>query len=363
MTILYLFLLVLSILIAAFGWTQKLNKLNAPFSWFFIYVFSIFIGFRSRYSGVDTNSYFNYFLDIKAGIKPYFTFEPGFTYFTQLMTKIASVEVYIFILSATQLLCIYLSAKLLNIKNKLTAVVAFISFVPGLDMLTNGLRGGFALILGLVLLVATVINHNRFAFINIFPAFFHASYTIITIVTLFVKRFSGQQMNLFIFVSSLLFFAIWLVVNPVAIIGFFESLNKDANSLGRIGRLVRYLIIEKELMSFSVKLYFIVLSLLFSFLYFFTLRYNSSAKSDEVLTRMAFIALSIQFIYALFSFSQYSYRFMFLAFPLQILIFSYIIDKYFYGMMRSLIIIAICFLGLITTYSTKSFSQFNLLSL
>lgn len=363
MTIFYILLLVLALLISGFGWSKKLYKLNAPFSWFFLYTFSVLIGFRSKYSGVDTKSYFNYFLDIKARVNPYYTFEPGFIYFTQLITKIASVEVYIFILSATQLLCIYLSAKLLDIKNKLITLVAFLCFMPGFDMLTNGLRGGFALLFGLLLLVATVVKHNRLALINVIPAFFHASYAIVTIVSLFVKKFSGQKMNLFIFVSSLIFFGIWLTVNPVTVIGFFESLNKDANSLGRIGRLVRYLIIEKELMSFSVKLYFIALSILFSCIYFITLKRDSRAENDEVLTRMAFIALSIQFIYALFSFSQYSYRFMFLAFPVQILMFSYIMDKYFFGMTRSLIVFAICFFGIITTYTSKTFSSFILLSL
>lgn len=191
----------------------------------------------------------------------------------------------------------------------------------------------------------------------------HTSYTIITLVSLFVKKFSGFKINILIFSSSLFFFLIWLMINPIVIVSFFESISSQASAFGRLGRIVRYLIIEKELMSFAVKLYFMVLSLFFSCLYFYTLKHNPSAKEDNVLTRMAFLALSIQFIYALCSFSQYSYRFMFLAFPLQALMFCYIMDKYYSGVLRSMIVLAVCFLGLLSTYSTKTFSSFELLNL
>lgn len=360
MSIIFLLLLVVALLISGFGWSEKLRRLNAPLSWFFIYIFSVFIGFRSKSSGVDTKAYYKYYADIEDRITPDFSFEPGFTFFTQLMTQIASVEVYIFILSFVQLLFVYLSAKLLNINNKLIAVVVFISFIPGFDMLTNGVRGGITLAIGLPVLIISVINHNRLAVINFFPAFMHASYAIIAIISLFTKRFASPKVNLFIFSCSLSLFMIWLVVNPLSLLSIFDGVSKQVNYLGR---LIRYLIIEKELMSLSVKLYFIIISILFSCAYFITLKYNKSAQYDKVLTRMAFITLSIQFVYALFSFSQYSYRFMFLAYPLQILMFSYLLDKYFSGMVRNLIVLFICFLGIITTYSTKNFSSFDLFSL
>ncbi len=363
MTIFYILLLVLALLISSFGWSNKLNKLTAPFAWFFIYAFAILIGFRSAESGVDTIAYFDYFYDIKYRIPPYYTFEPGFIFFTEFMTKFSSVEVYVFTLSFIQLFFIYLAAKRLGINNKLVAVIVYLSFIPGFDMLTNGLRSGFALGIGLLILTSTVIYKNKYVLANILPVFMHTSYTIITLVSLFVKKFSGHRINTLIFSSSLFFFCIWLVVNPVVIVNFFESISSQANTFGRLGRIVRYLIIEKELMSFAVKLYFIVLSLFFSCIYFYTLKHAPSAKEDNVLTRMAFLALSIQLIYALCSFSQYSYRFMFLAFPLQALMFCYIMDKYYSGALRSLIVFIVCFLGVLSTYSTKTFSSFKLLDL
>ena len=360
MTIVYLLLLLLALILSGFGWSEKLKKLNAPLSWFFIYVFSILIGFRSQYSGVDTKAYYQYFNDINDRIIPYFTFEPGFTFFTQIMTEITSVEVYIYILSFVQLLFVYLSAKLLKIDNALLSVVIFISFIPGFDMLTNGIRGGMTLSIGLLLLTLTAIKQNRFAIVNFFPAIMHASYVIIAAISVFAKKFANVKMNAFIFSCSFLFFLLWLVVNPLALLNIFNGVSREVSY---VGRLVRYLIIEKELMSFSVKLYFITVSLLFSFLYFTTLKYNKESQNDPVLTRMAFIALSIQFVYALFSFSQFSYRFMFLAYPLQILIFCYIMDKYYSGVIRNLIVFSICLLGIISTYSTKTFSSFKLLDL
>jgi len=355
-----LLLLVFALLLSGVGWSEKIKKLNAPLAWLFIYIFSVLIGFRSKYSGVDTKAYFNYYNDIRDRVTPDFVFESGFKFFTQIMTEVVSVEVYVFTLSFIQLLLVYLSAKLLKINNKLLAVVVFISFVPGFDMLTNGVRGGMSLTIGLIILVLTVINRNRFAVLNFFPSLIHASYAIVAIISLFVRRFSGRKINTLIFAFSLCFFALWLVVNPLSLLNAFEDVSKQVSYLGR---LVRYLIIEKELMSLTVKLYFTVLSISFSCLYFFTLKKDERARDDKVLTRMAFIALSIQFVYALFSFSQYSYRFMFLAFPLQILMFSYIMDKYFSGVARNLIVLLICILGILSTYSTKSFSSFKLLSL
>lgn len=363
MNLIYIILIVLALIIAGFGWSERLKKINAPLSWFFIFIFAVLIGFRSSDSGVDTIAYYNYFYDIKYRITPYYTFESGFIFFTEFMTKITNVETYVFTLSFLQLLCIYLSAKRLNINNKLVAIVLYLSFIPGFDMLTNGLRSGLALSVGLLILVCTTIYSNRYVLLNMFPILMHTSYTIITIISFFTKRFSGYKMNYFIFISSITFFVLWLVVNPIIIVSFFENISSQASAFGRLGRIVRYLIIEKELMSFTVKLYFMILSLFFSFLYFYTSKKQANARNDEVLTRMAFLALSIQLVYALCSFSQYSYRFMFLAFPLQALMFCYIMDKYYSGVMRSIIVLAVCFLGVLSTYSTKTFSSFKLLNL
>jgi len=360
LTIVYLVLLIIALLLSGFGWSKKLKKINAPLSWFFIYTFSILIGFRSQYSGVDTKEYYKYFNDISDRITPYFTFEPGFTFFTLFMTEITTVEVYIFVLSFIQLLFIYLSAKVLKITNGLLTVVVYLSFIPGFDMLTNGIRGGMTLSISLLFLSLTVISKNKLAVLNFIPSVMHASTVIVAVASIFTKKFAHVKINTLIFSLNLTFFILWLFINPLSLLDVFSKTSKE---VGYLGTLIRYLIIEKELMSFSVKLYFICLSILFSLLYFLTLKYNKESRTDDILTRLAFIGLSTQFIYALFSFSQYSYRFMFLAYPLQLLMFCYIMDKYYSGVHRNLIIFSICFLGLITTYSTKTFSSFKLLSL
>ena len=136
-----------------------------------------------------------------------------------------------------------------------------------------------------------------------------------------------------------------------------------SQNLSYLGKLVRYLLIEKQLMSLSVKLYFVSISVLFSCVYFLTLKLYNESKLDEVLSRMAFILLSIQFVYALFSFSQYSYRFMFLAYPIQVIMIAYVLDKYYSGILRNIIAFLLCFFGVLTTYTTKNFFSFDLLSL
>jgi len=357
---LYLLLIVLALIISGFGWSKKLRKLNIPFSWFFIYAFSLLLGFRSRHSGVDTMSYFNYFNDIASNRSPDYSFELGFTYFTYLIAEIFSVEVYIFLLSFMPLFFLYLSSRLLKIENRLFCIVLFIAFIPGLDMLTNAVRGGLALTIGLALLVATVIRQNKFAVLNFLPMLVHASYGIVAIISLFPKRFSGYKIHLLLFSSSLFFFATWIFINPLSMLSIIEGYSQDVNSLGK---LVRYLLLEKELMSLPVKLYFVFISILFSCIYFLTFKMYEEARHDEVLSRMVFIILSTQFVYALFSFSQYSFRFMFLAYPLQIIMTAYVLDKYYSGILRNIIVFLLCSFGLMTTYTTHSFSSFELLSL
>lgn|GEM_PF-5501089 len=360
MTIIFLLFLVLAIFLSGFGWSEKLRKINAPLSWFFIYIFSVLLGFRSKYSGMDTISYYNYFNDLASRHKPDFKFEFGFKYFTYLMTQITTAEAYIFSLSFILIYCLYIASRLLNILNRLFCIILFIAFLPGLDMLTNGVRGGLALTVGLIILVPTVINNNKLAVLNFFPMLLHSSYGIIALISLFVKKFSNPKTNTLLFISSLFFFIIWLIIKPDSILSLIEGHSRQVNV---IGKLIRYLILERELLSLSVKLYFMLICLIFSSIYFFTLKINKDARQDEPLTRMAFIILAGQLIYALFSFSQFSYRFMFLVYPLQILMTGYVIDKYFSGMQRNILVFSLCFLGIITTYTTRNFLQYNLLNL
>lgn len=360
MTVIYLLLLAFAVLLSSFGWSTKIKKVNIPFSWFFIYVFSVIIGFRSKYSGVDTMSYFNYFTDISSNKAPLYAFEIGFTYFTHLIAELTTVEVYIFLLSFLQLFFLYLSCRLLKIKNRLFCIILFVAFMPGLDMLTNGTRGGVSLAVGLLILTITVIKHNKFAILNFFPMLVHASYGILSIISLLVKKFSRQKIHILLFFVNLFLFTTWIFINPLSMLGFIEGFSKDLNYLGK---LVRYLLIEKELMSLSVKIYFIIVSVLFTSIYFLTLMVNKKAKNDEILSRMAFIILSGQFIYALFSFSEFSYRFMFLVYPIQILMAVYVIDKYFSGLSRNILVFLLLLAGVLPTYTTKNFSSFDLLNL
>jgi hypothetical protein len=295
-------------------------------------------------------SYFNYFNDISSNKAPLYAFEIGFTYFTHLIAELTSVEVYIFLLSFLQLFFLYLSCRLLKIENRLFCIVLFIAFMPGLDMLTNGTRGGFSLALGLLILTITVIRNNKFALLNFFPILLHASYGILSMISLFVKRFSRQKIHVLLFVANLFLFTTWIFINPLSMLGFIEGFSQELNYLGK---LVRYLLIEKELMSLSVKIYFIIVSVLLTSIYFLTLMTNEKAKNDEILSRMAFIILSGQFIYALFSFSQFSYRFMFLVYPIQVLMAAYVIDKYFSGVSRNILVFLILIVGVLPTYTTK----------
>jgi len=360
MTSLYLVLLITALLIGSFGWSKNLTKLNTTLTWLFLYLFSIFIGFRSLNSGVDTISYFNYFNAILLGEQTDFSFEKGFELFTYVLTVIGNAEFYVFLLSFLQLLLLLISARILKIKNNLIVLVLFLSFLPGLDMLTNGVRGGLALALGLPILIITAVNRNKFKILNFIPMIIHSSYGIIALISLLINKFSSVKLNIFLFIANIILFAMWLILTPLSLLGYLETFSSDS---GLIGKLVRYLLIDKQLMSLSVKLYFMFVSISFSVIYFLCLKLNRAVYSDVRLTRIVFITLAGQFLYALISFSEYSYRFMYLVYPLQILMLSYVVDKYMSGSARNILIFFICALGISLTYSTKTFYSFELLSL
>lgn len=357
---LYLVMLLLGLLLSLFGWLRGLVLINSLLAVIIVYIFSIFIGFRSESSGVDTASYLNYFNSLKKNENTNFSFEIGFEYFSYYLSQITTGDIYIFLLSFIQLMFITLSAKNLNIKNIIIVPILYLSFLPGLDMLTNGIRGGSAIAIGLPLLMITVIKRNRLAPLNFLPMLFHASYGIISLISLFTNSFSSVRNNKIIFIASILFFCTWLIIEPYFIL---EKVNFLSGSFSVFGKLVRYLLIEKELMSSSVKLYFILLSLSFSFFYFYIINSCTKAKQDILLNKLAFITLVGQLVYAFVSFGEYSYRFMFLVYPLQIILTAYILDNYVSGLRRLFFLILFVLTGSVITYSSNTFQSFELLNL
>ncbi|MFY8273986.1 EpsG family protein [Pseudoalteromonas sp. SSDWG2] len=358
MNFIFICFLSIFVLLASFGWSIKVSRINSTLSILFITFYSTFIGFRSSISGSDTLSYINYFEDIKHGNSPAFGFEIGFELLTRFFVLFDRVDIYIFFLTFSQMLLVYVAACTLKLKNKILVLILYVCYLPGLDMLSNATRGGLALSLGLPILVFTVVRNRGSRVFNFLPLMFHSSYLILAINGLLSKRFSGYRLNFFLFSFSIFFFIFWLVFPPELIVRIADGFSKEGSN---VGKFARYLLLERELLSFVVKMYFVFVSVVFSLFYISFSFVNRKIIEDDYLSRLAFVVMSTQLLYAVVSFSEYSFRFMYLAYPIQVLMVCYIFENYFRTIYRPFWAFLLAFLGFSMTYTTKTFGAYELL--
>lgn len=353
----YVLLLEGLLLVSSLLWLRKSGIHYAMAVGASVFVVCAFIGFRSTTSGVDTLDYYTYFISQDVAGHG---FEPGFVGITKVLSFILNAELYFFSIVFLQSVSLVLAGRMLGIRNDALILVAFLSFIPGLDMFGNAIRNGLALTVGMPLLVGSTILGKRFRYLNFLPATVHLSYTLIGAMSFSVRRLASIKTNVILFVFSLLFCFIGFSSLPSVLVGYLASVPKSY--LG-VSAFAKYMLLENELLSASVKIYFLVISLLFSFLYFFVLGISKSSRKDVVLTRLAYGSLSIQLFYMLVSFSEYAFRFMFIAYPLQILMFVYIAERYVPVMWRIPMVVLVLTVNIAVTYSTNTYATYQLLDI
>lgn len=353
----YVLLLEGLLLVSSLLWLRKSGIHHAMAAGMSIFIVCAFIGLRSATSGVDTFDYYTYFTSPDIADHG---FEPGFVAITKVLRFILSVELYFLFIVFLQGVSLVLAGRMLGIRNDALVLIAFLSFIPGLDLFSNAIRNGLALTVGMPLLVGTAITGGRFRYLNLLPAAIHLSYGLISVMSFSISRFASVKTNVILFVLSVLFCFIGFALSPSVLAGYLESVPK---SYVGIGELAKYMLIDNELLSDAVKIYFIVISLLFSFFYFVVLGLRKTSRQDVVLTRLAYGSLSIQLCYMIVSFSEYAFRFMFIAYPLQILMFVYIAERYVHVVWRIPMVVLVLAVNIAATYSTNTYATYQLLDI
>lgn len=349
--------LIVFTLVGSLGYFKYHTMAERSLSILFVFIYSVFIGFRSIDSGVDTSAYYDFFLlTHKQGLQD--QFEIGFNYLVYISSLFMSVEVFIFLLSFIQLVFIVLSAHLLGIKNTVLVVVLFVAMLPGLDLLTNGLRSGFSLSIGILLFVLLIRSSTILKTLNGIPILFHNSYFFLAFFSL-VPVFSAKSICRVICLSYILFF-LWFFLEPTPLLLLIEGYSQG---IGVVSRLVRYLIIEKELMSSSVKFYFIAVSCMFSTFFLVAVKREMSITRDRKALSLLTVAVLMQLVFACVSFSEYAFRFMLAGFPIQVLCYSYILEKCFTVEKRMIFALVFIIANLLITYSTATYTRFELIRL
>lgn len=332
------------------------RAINISLSLIFVLIFSCLFGFRTFDSGVDTQSYVDYFQSISRSETPEFSFEIGFKFLTSVLSLLIEDYLYIYLVTLLQLLFLLIAGLLLRVKNVSLLILLYVSFLPGFDMLTNGVRSGLALSFGLCLFAFIARANHKFinAVIGFAPSLLHASYLIVYILSLFSYGVNSLRK-----INYILFFSIFISLSFVFIDDAFilEILAPFTSDYGLISKLIRYALIEKELMSLSVKLYFLFLSISLSLLNFWLIN-KRSIKSD-VSIKLYSISVLLFLSYSLLSFSEFSFRFMFLAYPFQIVLLSFLIENSIIQRYEKVILMSLLFFSIFITYSTDTFSKFK----
>ena len=323
-------------------------------------IFSSVIGLRSFESGTDTLVYVSYFNSVDEGVGD---FELLFYYFTLFFAKVSSATTYIFSLSAIPIFLIFFAAMSIKITRPVLIVCLFLCFVPGIDLITNGVRSGLSLSIGL--LIAVIFSRyttQRYLF-SFVPIFVHYSYIMVLVVDLSSKLLSLRTLTIVNILGSLLIL-FWLLVNAEVVVTYLTDFcfSKSDGISFVIDKLLRYLINQQSFLSQAVFMYFAFLSIFLGLanFYFIRVRNVSSNRPSLLLYRLSTILF---FCFALVSFSPFAYRFMFVAYIFQVFLFGYLIDHLVDGDWAKLIYFCLIGVSTVITYTTTTMTEFSFLDL
>jgi len=356
-------LLIIVLTINAF--LYKKIKINSDIFNFFIllYLVVLALSFRTIYSGIDTASYYQYFNEVSSSGINTRDYEFGFFGFTLISSYLGGWDFFLIFSVVLQLLSVYLAAFLLKIKQPNLAVFLYIALLPGFDLLTNGLRQGIALSVGSIFLVMSLYRNNLKVF-NLIPIVFHKS-TIVYIGSFFIPK--NEKINIF-YIKGLLFLG-----GIIVVIGYMGSFLdgsikfEDILPLPLIGtshtlgaKIDMYLYIEKQLLSESMKAYFLVLS----YIILLPFIYGVFFKPNLIKSVLSFglFCLCLQFLFLLIWWTNFAYRFMYISYIPSVLLFVKCTELI--GLKRlKYFMFSILVLGILSTYGSNNFSSFSLLDL
>lgn len=343
--------MIISMLLNVNGKPQLIYALNL----LVIFPLFFYFGLRDIYSGTDTLSYFEYFNQVCSGGVPEFSFEIGFNYLTNFFCGFKSAHFYVFMLTGLQFVFYVLASFFARNKNHSFMLLLFISFIPGLDLLTNGTRNGLALSLGLFFLILNIFNKQKIKYLlQLLPGVLHSSYILngglLFFYLLLKRRVNITTICKSLFASSLFFSFFWVFFTSSFDLSFFSVYSSDD---GLLGKLTRYVLLDNEIFSNYLKLYFLSISLCLSgYCLFFVSRFDDLAP-------MSFIVFCLQFLYSALYFSAYSYRFMYLAYPMQIFFISYVLARINVSRVHLIFLLSFIVGNMLITFNTKVFLGVN----
>ncbi|PCK33630.1 EpsG family protein [Pseudoalteromonas piscicida] len=323
-------------------------------------VLLLFFGFRSIHSGVDTLAYYRYFQEVKLLSFNGKGFEPGFFYLTYFFAKLGNWHAFLGGIVLIQLIAVFVSSNLLKIKDTILPVMLYIALLPGFDLMTNGLRQGVALSLGMLMVVVSL--HYRWVKpITLTSILMHKSMISYIVVVFLPKFLTTNKAQKYIVLAGVVVSLIGLAGTSLGVGLKFADLLPipipgTGHSLG--AKIDMYLYIEKQLLSPFMKLYFLLLSYALLWPYLYSLL---SGKDTSSLKELASITLLLQFIFLLVWWTNFGYRFMYISYIASIFLSVKTVEEIGSKKLQCYLY-AIVFLGFLSTYGSQNFSSFSLTS-
>ncbi|MFQ1832920.1 EpsG family protein [Aeromonas veronii] len=317
---------------------------------------SFFIGFRSIDSGTDTKEYYYYFQYINDFPS---RFEFGFEIITHIIKNFFDYQVYFFLICFLTLFLLVVSCHINNV-NCLLFLGVSLSFLPGLDLITNGIRNGLSISLGIFILSLSMYKSRRIliaVLLSPISAAIHISALVFTILLPMASFISNARFR----VKSIYFISICLFI-------FFNLMGMDfireivfpyRSQIGFVGKVSRYILLDDELLSSNVKFYFYVVS---AYLMWFTVAHIERIN-NEIIILLTKVSLLGFLAFSMLYFSAYSFRFMLLFFFLQVMTCSYIITQNLCRPRTKILFVLFVFINMVLTYISKTYVNMTLLEL
>ncbi|WP_265767999.1 EpsG family protein [Fodinibius salsisoli] len=326
----------------------------------------LFLGLRDQYSGTDTIEYVNHFQEIGATSSFRNSWDFLYNSFAFTISQIGGKNFFIASNVLVQLCLILGIVSIIGIKNRSLVLLVYISFYPGFDMLTNGLRQGLSSCVALLIFVLAFHKRKIPKVVSLAIVLGHKSTLLYPIYYFWEKVLDKDRILKLIRYATYIFGALivtWQLIDFSSFLSpFFKSIQIPLmDSVFGLGtKLNTYLTSEKDILSWIYRYYFLVI-LIFFLSHFYLLKSKVRLPLKK-LPNMSIWGLTflLSLIYALVWISPFSYRFMYTAY-LPALVASInsldIIGEKKYYVFYLLVTLLVAIL----TYGSNTYSNFKLI--
>ena len=314
-------------------------------------VLTLLIGLRTIESGPDTEAYRYFFESVNAGKELEFD-DIGFiglAYFINAFTS--DSKVFIIFVFLIQFLLIFLSLQKLDVKNISLFIMTFVFLMPGFDLITNTIRQGLSITIGMLAITYYLRTKIKLSIVVFLCSMLvHTSSILFLFIFLFRSSIWNKLFNKLIFLSIVTFVLSNFLNASVA--EFMHSLNFPG-TLGLLAnKLYNYEAYNDGRLSGLYKVYFFVLYVFPVYLYVNHPSGRDKIKRDRNNSSMIAFYLFILLIYAVISKGTFSFRVLYVIYPILICILTQL--YFIYGKKyRALFSLAVLISGLLVLDSSQ----------